>query len=222
MNNSRWHESWKSGKIGFHQDRTNSRLEKYWSTLGLASGSPVLVPLCGKSLDMLMLHQLGHPVVGVELSEIAVEAFFVENHLTFKRTESGNLQEFTGTGDAVGLRILAGDFFDLEASQTGPLKGFYDRAALIALPADKRQQYIDKIASLLPSGAIGLLIGLSYDPSKMDGPPFSVPDTEIRTRYANDFQVTELEKTSGPQRLGNLADRGLDTMDEYIYQLLRT
>ncbi len=222
MSENRWHESWKSGKIGFHQTRFNTRLEKYWPALGLEAGAPVLVPLCGKSLDMLLLHQLGHPVVGVELSEIAVEAFFVENDLSFEHKKTGNLHEFTGTGKALGIRLLAGDLFELETAQTGPLKGFYDRASLIALPPETRQQYVDKMASLLPSGAVGLLIGLSYDPSKMSGPPFSVPDTEVRTLFAQDFQVTELSHSSGPDRLGNLADRGLDTMDEHVYQLLRT
>ncbi len=222
MSTNRWHESWKSGKIGFHQERFNTRLEKFWPTLGLEANGSVLVPLCGKSLDMLFLHQLGHPVVGIELSEIAVEAFFVENQLSFERTQTGNLQEFTGTGTALGIRLLAGDLFDLETAQTGPLKGFYDRASLIALPPETRRRYVDKLASLLPSGASGLLIGLSYDPSKMSGPPFSVPDAEVQALFARDFQVSELARSSGPERLGNLADRGLDTMDEHVYQLLRT
>ena len=222
MSENRWHTSWKSGKIGFHQARINTRLEEFWPALALEASAPVLVPLCGKSLDMLFLRQLGHPVVGVELSEIAVEAFFVENQLSFEHTQTGNLQEFTGTGKALGIRLLVGDLFDLETSQTGPLRAFYDRASLIALPSETRQQYVDKLASLLPIGAIGLLIGLSYDPSKMSGPPFSVPDAEVQTRFAQNFQITELSHSSGSQRLGNLAERGLDTMDEHVYQLLRT
>jgi len=222
VKSNRWLESWKNGKIGFHQSRFNSRLENFWPVLGLDSTAPVFVPLCGKSLDMLYLHQLGHPVVGVELSEIAGEAFFLENGLSFERTQTGNLQEFTGTGAALGIRLLIGDLFDLEVAQTGPLGGFYDRASLIALPSEIRQQYVDKLAQLLPTGTNGLLIGLSYDPSKMDGPPFSVPDSEVRARFERDFQVTELAHSSGPERLGNLADRGLDSMDEHVYQIRRS
>ena len=222
MKTNRWHKSWEEGKIGFHQTKINSRLQQHWPAMGLDTNVPVLVPLCGKSIDMLMLHNIGHPVVGVELSEIAVEAFFVENQLTYERRETGNLQEFTGTGQAAGIRLLVGDFFALKVTQTGPLGGFYDRASLIALPPEIRQQYIDKLAALMPVGAVGLLIGLSYDPSKMDGPPFSIPDEEVRKRFAENFQVSELAHSSGSERLGNLADRGLETMDEHIYQLLRT
>jgi len=180
MKTEDWHSHWQTGKLGFHQKRYNSRLEQYWPTLSIPSNASVLVPLCGKSLDMLYLHKAGYSVVGVELSEIAAEAFFSENQLPFERRESGNLQEFTGIGKASGIRLLTGDFFDLNASQTGPIKAFYDRASLIALPTKMRQQYAKKLSSLLPVGAIGLLITIIYDPSKMDGPPFSVPDDEVQ------------------------------------------
>ncbi len=221
MQTEKWHERWEGGKIGFHQSRVNSRLEQYWPSLGLDATAPVFVPLCGKSIDMLMLHRLGHPVVGVELSPIAVKAFFDENQLTYNCEKTGNLQEFTGTGSAAGIRLFAGDIFELTTAQTGPLKGFYDRASLIALPSEMRQKYVDKLASLLPVESVGLLISLSYDPSKMQGPPFSVPDEEVRQRFATDFQITVLEESNGPERLGNLAERGLDTMVEHVYQLLR-
>jgi len=223
MHASYWLERWGPGtKQGFHQSKTNSRLEQFWPTLSLPADAPVLVPLCGKSLDMLMLHKAGHPVIGVELSEYAVEAFFAENQLPFERRDTGNLQEFTGTGNAAGIRLFAGDLFKLEVAQTGPLMGFYDRAALIALPPEMRRLYAKKLASLLPSGAPGLLISLIYDPSKMKGPPFSVPDEEVQALYTGDFSVTLIDSSSGPERLGSLAERGLDTMDERVYRMVRT
>ncbi len=221
MVNEKWHERWEQGKLGFHQTRYNSRLEKYWPELNVSKEGAVFVPLCGKSLDMLLLHEMGYQVVGVELSEIAVEAFFSENQLTFKRTESGNLQEFTGTGKAAGIRLFAGDLFDLDTAKTGPLSGFYDRASLIALPPEIRQQYVAKLADLLSHGALGLLISLSYDPSSMSGPPFSVPDSEVQSHFGDHFSVDYLEQYSGPERLGSLADRGLETMEEFVYRIER-
>jgi len=221
MKAEKWHANWRDGRLGFHQKRFNSRLEQFWPTLSLPVDASVLVPLCGKSLDMLYLHQAGHSVVGVELSEIAAEAFFEENQLTFKRIDTGNLQEFTGIGDAAGLRLLTGDIFDLSARQTGPLKAFYDRAALIALPHDMRARYAGKLAELLPSGATGLLISIIYDPSKMNGPPFSVPDDEVRQLFTDNFELNEMDCSKGPERLGNLATRGLDTMEERVYRLAR-
>lgn len=216
-----WHSHWEQGKIGFHQKRYNSRLVEFWPTLQLPKGAAVLVPLCGKSLDMLQLHQAGHSVIGVELSEIAAIAFFEENQLSFKRSNTGNLQEFTGTGNADGIRLLVGDLFDLEASQTGPIAAFYDRASLIALPHEMRLKYAEKLSTFLASGTIGLLITIIYDPSKMSGPPFSVSDDEVKVLFSDSFDVREIDSSNGPERLGNLADRGLDTMEERVYRLER-
>lgn len=216
-----WHKRWEQGKLGFHQTRYNSRLQKYWAELGVEKGAAVFVPLCGKSLDMLWLHQRGHPVVGVELSEIAARDFFSENQLTYEQVQCGNLQEFTGTGAATGIRLLVGDYFALSVAETGPLGGFYDRAALIALPQTMRQAYIDKMAELLPRNAAGLLITLIYDPSTMNGPPFSVPDDEVQASFAGKFALDHLEQYSGPERLGSLSDRGLQSMEEIVYRVVR-
>lgn len=39
----------------------------------------VLVPLCGKSVDLRYLYDLGHTVIGIEAIEAAAEQFFLEN-----------------------------------------------------------------------------------------------------------------------------------------------
>ena len=89
MEPSFWHERWHRSEIGFHEGDTNANLMQFWSTLALQPGERVLVPLCGKSLDMLWLAGEGHRVTGVELSALACEAFFAENELTPKRSREG-------------------------------------------------------------------------------------------------------------------------------------
>jgi thiopurine S-methyltransferase len=216
-----WLVRWGDGRTQFHQTRINSRLKKYWPQFTLTRGDTVLVPLCGKSLDMLMLQEQGFNVVGVELSDVAAKAFFNENQLSYEVSKNGNFQEFTGTGNAIGIRLLVGDFFDVEAAEIGAISAFYDRASLIALPPEMRRQYAVKMAELVPAGASGLLISLTYDPSKMNGPPFSVPHEEVVELFSARFNITELENYSGHERLGSLAQRGLDTMEERVYQLER-
>lgn len=39
-------------------------------------------------------------------------------------------------------------------------------------------------AHLLPAGAPGLIVTVEYPQDQMSGPPFSVPETELRTHYA--------------------------------------
>ena len=92
MEHNFWHERWQSNQLGFHQDATNQRLMTYWPQLALAAGSTVLVPLCGKSLDMAWLAAQGHKVLGIELSQIAVDAFFSENKLTVTKETVGEFE----------------------------------------------------------------------------------------------------------------------------------
>ena len=89
--NELWQQSWRDKNIDFHQKAVNPHLVRFWSSLGLAAGDRVFVPLCGKSLDMLWLAGQGHTVIGVELSPLAVRAFFRENRLQAKRRRNSRL-----------------------------------------------------------------------------------------------------------------------------------
>ena len=73
-----WLQKWQEGQIGFHRHDVMPLLQKHWPSLQLPEASRVLVPLCGKSLDMHWLAAQGHRVLGVELSPLAVTQFFDE------------------------------------------------------------------------------------------------------------------------------------------------
>ena len=81
MNPEFWRQRWREGRIGFHRTEVMPLLERHWPTLGLAGDSRVLVPLCGKSLDMAWLAAKGHSVLGVDVSELAIEQFLSEHRL---------------------------------------------------------------------------------------------------------------------------------------------
>ncbi|MEE9336131.1 MAG: thiopurine S-methyltransferase [Granulosicoccaceae bacterium] len=221
MESKFWHSRWQENKIGFHQSKYNSRLTSLWPSLSLPQGAEVFVPLCGKTLDMLWLHEQGFKVLGVELSEIAAAAYFDENDLPYNVTQSGGLQLFTGAGRAAGIRILAGDMFAMKSAQTAGVSAVYDRASMVAMPPELRQQYVDHLAALLPVNATGILISMNYDPSKMKGPPFSVPDDVVRELLQPYYSLSVLAHSEGPERLGNLKGRGLDTLEEHVYRITR-
>jgi thiopurine S-methyltransferase len=76
-----WHERW-----AIESDRLSPARGESLPAAVLASAEPqegerVLVPLCGKSHRLLWLAHQGHAVVGVELSEKAVQDFFSEASL---------------------------------------------------------------------------------------------------------------------------------------------
>jgi thiopurine S-methyltransferase len=52
MQASYWLQKWERGEIAFHESDTNLLLLNHMDQLKLASGSRVLVPLCGKTRDI--------------------------------------------------------------------------------------------------------------------------------------------------------------------------
>jgi len=228
MEKTYWHQKWDDEKIGFHQSDVNKRLVQYWPTLSLSASrlencdkGCVFVPLCGKSLDMVWLHQQGHAVLGVELSGKAAQAFFNENQLSVVIRHEEQFTVYEGTGEALGITIMVGDFFDLTPADCKSCVALYDRAAMIAMENDIRVSYASHLATLMPALSQGLLLTISYDQSQMQGPPFSVSDENVKKLLTDSFTIKELVRYSGPERLGNLKDRGLETLDERVYLLKR-
>ena len=110
-----WQQRWREGRIGFHQDRPTPLLEQYWDAVGVAHGARVLVPLCGKSLDLAWLAARGHEVLGVELSRLAIEQFFAEHALTPSVHETAN-----GRHSVAGpIELIEGDAFALDGDLVG-------------------------------------------------------------------------------------------------------
>jgi thiopurine S-methyltransferase len=167
-----WLARWERGQTGWHEAGGNTALRKFWPRL--SAGSRVLVPLCGKSPDLLWLAQQGHDVTGVELSEIAARVFFAETGISFKVESRGRLLFFQGLEQAV--TIVCGDYFQYLDE---PFDALYDRAALVALPLELRPDYVDHSKNLLKVDAAQLLITLEYDQSKANGPPYSVLSDEV-------------------------------------------
>ena len=137
MDRAFWLDRWEQNQIGFHEGEVNSHLQEFWGRLGVAPGSRIFVPLCGKSRDLLWLRAQGHEVFGVEWSPVAVRDFFAENGLTPECGRGDGYEECI----ADGIRMRCGDFFHLERNDLSGVSGVYDRASLIALPPETRAAY---------------------------------------------------------------------------------
>ncbi len=202
-----WLERWQEGKIGWHEARGNLGLQKYWT----ASGKRVLVPLCGKTPDLIWLERQGNEVVGVELSDIAVQGFFEENEIPYSIVE-GALTAYVAEDHAI--TIYCGDYFEFSAV---PFDAYYDRAALIALPADMRGAYVEHTRSLLAADAVQLVITLEYDESIATGPPFSVPAHEILAFWPDLERIIAYDDIqNGPPKF---REAGLGEMIEVVWQM---
>lgn len=210
-----WHERWEQNQIGFHQDEINAHLTFFWHQLALPPESRVFVPLCGKSSDLLWLRAQGHKVTGIELSSLAVEAFFTENDLT---PEVEHLDELA-RWSCDGIEIFVGDFFHLKAADLGNIDAIYDRASLIALPPEMRSDYVDHIHSLVKSGTPTLLVTLEYLQSEMNGPPFAVHEEEVRQLYNMSTEILVLKTFDILEESPHFKKRGLTQLEEKVYRL---
>lgn len=206
-----WLERWQSGHISFHRADANPRLiDNHQRVLGECLR--VLVPLCGKTVDLEWLVVRGHEVVGVELSELAAKDFFAERGFTPERSEHDGFIEYR-YGE---VRILVGDFFAVTPDVIGYFDGAYDRAAMIALPPELRAAYTQKLQSLMaPKGRL-LLVTLHYDAE--GGPPFNVPPEEVRAAYVG-ATVTELQSVDARPETPGPVSRGASFVHENAYAI---
>lgn len=184
-----WQQKWRERVIGFHLNEANPLLRKHFARLALQQGQRVFVPLCGKTLDIGWLLQQGYAVAGVELSEIAVGELFAELGLVPVIHDLGALKHY----QAPQLDIFEGNLFDLTAALLGVVHAVYDRAALVALPAETRARYAAHLQALCPA-APHLLLTFDYEQHLRQGPPFAVPAVELEQLYGLVYRFTELER----------------------------
>lgn len=183
-----WRRKWRDNELGWHRSSANPMLVRHFPALGLKPGARVFVPLCGKTLDIHWLLAKGFRVAGAELVESAVEQLFSELGVAPAIDEVGALRRYGGEG----VEVFVGDLFGLAPETLGTVDAVYDRAALVALPAEVRPGYVAHVAAIT-ARAPQLLLTFDYDQSLMDGPPFSVTDEEVRGLYAGAYDAAPLE-----------------------------
>ena len=190
MEHSFWHDRWATNQIGFHQPAANPLLVTHCAALALPSAGRVLLPLCGKTLDIAWLLAAGYRVVGVELSELAVQQLFAELGATPRiQVLNDALQRY----ETDKLTVFVGDIFALNRELLGSVDAIYDRAALVALPATLRPRYASHLTAI-SAGARQLLVSFDYEQSQLPGPPFAVLAEELSELYGQHYQLQALAR----------------------------
>jgi thiopurine S-methyltransferase len=188
-----WHQKWEKNDIGFHNSEANPLLVGYFKELALARGSRVFLPLCGKTLDIAWLLSRGYRVAGAELSKLAIEQLFAGLGAEPEITRVGDHDRYS----AQGIDIFVGDIFALSGKILGPVDAVYDRAALVALPEAMRNRYTAHLMAITGK-APQLLISYEYDQSRLEGPPFSIRNAEVRRHYADNYDLALLASQDVP------------------------
>ncbi|KAM9025640.1 thiopurine S-methyltransferase isoform 3-T5 [Ara ararauna] len=180
-----WLQKWEMHNIGFHKEQGHPFLQKYLDVLlSGRSGLRIFFPLCGKAVDMKWPADMGHCVVGVEVSEQALKEFFAEHSLPYSEEpvlEIPGAKKLQSTSGNISLYCCS--IYDLSSSIVGKFDGFWDRGALVAVNPCDRQRYASLMISLMEENSSYLLVTVSYDPNKHKGPPFYVPESEIKSLF---------------------------------------
>ncbi|MDZ7758456.1 hypothetical protein [Rhodohalobacter sp.] len=190
MELSYWLSRWRKNKIGFHMADGYPALERHLNHNSFPKQQTVLVPLCGKSRDLITLTHHFNNVIGVEISEKAIGEFLQENGLTATESSFADFKIF----EAGSITLWCGDFMKLPARKLPPVDLIYDKAALVALPPEKRAKYAEKLVSLCSDSTYILLHHFIYKQDEMPGPPFSVSEPELNEYFGRKFKKEILEQ----------------------------
>jgi len=197
-----WNQRWVDKKTGWQRPEANPRLIKYFKP----GSKKVLVPLCGKTLDMIWLRDQDVEVVGAEFSAIGIKEFFAENDIQYETLEQDNCTTHVSLDGKI--KIYQGDFFAMPKIDTfGGFDFVWDRAAMVAINPPDRAKYAAKIDSMLaPAGTI-ILEALEREEGRT-GPPHTLTKESIVESYSTlGFKLEELESfedLSSVDRLGKL------------------
>ncbi len=210
MEHDFWVERWQNNQLGFHLPETNPHLVRHGRALA-ADRARILVPLCGKSRDLAWLRSLGHEVVGVEFIETGALAFFEESGLEPAASRVGPHPALR----AQGISIVLDDFFALDPAAVGRFAGVYDRAALVAVEPARRPAYVRKLREVIADD--GRLLLVSFDHDIGSGPPFSVPEPELRALMAGLFVLDRVEDVDILPSEPRFRDRGATRLREQVF-----
>ena len=209
MEKSFWEETWGAGRIAFHLADVNPRLAAHIDKLG--TPGRVLVPLCGKTLDMTFLAARGFHVVGVEFVEQAAQTYFAEAGVIPARIERHGFVAYQHQN----VTIWVADFLAITPDVIGDVTAVYDRAAVVALPEDLRARYAQNLRALSPSGTKLLLVTFEHD--MPTGPPFSVSADIVQTLYSETFDLAMLERVDVLADNLRFKERGATRVHEAVW-----
>ena len=192
--NQLWQKRWDKGDTTWHKEQVNPFLKEFFTSFtGEVAAKSILVPLCGKSVDLIWLHKKGMNVIGVELVKRAIEEFFDEHNMVYTVEESSVLPECLVYRHEDRMTIYQCDFFKITSELFGgPVDFLWDHGSLVAIEYESKLCYSKVIQSVFSSSGEGLVEVVGYDRTLHPGPPFSTVETDVVSFFSGKFSVEKL------------------------------
>ena len=219
-----WSKCWIDKSTNWHRSIYSPDLLRFYPSCIARMGrrSTVLVPLCGKTLDLIWLAGNGEKVIGIEAVEQACHEFFGENNIPYvvEKVQGSDCRIFASQADALDITIFNCDFYALTAQLIGcRCDTVWDRGSFVAINPDTRVHYAQQLASLMNSGGRSLLSALEYDYRERHdpGPPFCISESVANDTFSPFASIIKLQTTVLPKE--RFASYGLSCVKEHIFKL---
>ena len=202
-----WEQDWTTDKPEFHSDEVNAMLIKHYNEFTRGRKNlRILVPLCGKSLDMKWLADRGHSVVGVELIRKGIEAFLCDNKLTHHEKSIVLSHEIQGTvfkANEKDITLFECSIFDFSAEVAGgQFDCIWDRGSMTAINMMKEgrlKQYTEIMLGCLKQDGRYLLEFFAPESSEGMPPSFRfVSEKDLNELFGERCTIRFLGKQNMP------------------------
>ncbi len=215
MDLSYWKKRWQEGNIGWHNEKVDNDLQTFVKNERPSLSSPVLIPLCGKTLDIDWLAQQSFDVVGVDVSPLALKAVVARN--------SGAWSTQTHPKAVVHshrrIQLWEADFFDWAQTAQATYCWVWDRAAFVAIDPSLRTHYLQAMAQLLRPDGFMLCKTFAYAQELSTAPPYSVTEAQMLALSAPWFTAKRIQSNTSFHESGTLARRGAPQVTTDVWQL---
>ncbi|KAK2156859.1 hypothetical protein LSH36_203g00031 [Paralvinella palmiformis] len=179
----------------------------------------IFFPLCGKTVDMKWLYDLGHTIVGVEGAQKPVEEFFKENDIeyTVHVVNDVNGHLYQSLDKRISLYLC--DIYDFNSLVEGQFDAIWDRGSFGAINKSERARYAALLLSMMAPGCRYLLDNFSYDETHYIGPPRNVTEKDMQELFGSmcDIKLLDTFDMLTPERA---VLHGLNKFDEQLWLLL--
>ncbi len=166
-----WNDRYQTNATGWDIGNVSTPLKMYIDQLSNRQVS-ILIPGCGNAYEADYLLQQGF----ADITLIDISPLLIENLKRKYKLVNGNKPN-----------LICDDFFNL--------KGQYDliveQTFFCALNPSLRKKYCEKVHELLKPG--GKLVGLLFEKTFIDGPPFGGHAAEYRPLFSPYFHIKNMD-----------------------------
>jgi thiopurine S-methyltransferase len=161
---------------------------------------------------MDLLADDGYHVIGVELSKIAIEAYFEARKVKPSREKRGRFIIWRERN----VEIWCGDIFDLTKKELGDIRMLYDCASLTAFSPDSRPHYVEHFHEKLSQQSKILLMTTESPDEHQSNSALSI-DPEVRTLYEMNYDIQLLHGQDSLLIDPEYPDEPMSMMEEKVY-----